>query len=206
MKAGIDKDKHWYVVRTTVKGEERAFENILKAGYAVYFPRRRVEVQHRRTKTFVVKEQPLMPRYLFVGQRAVNPDFYTLRNCDGVEGILGVDGRPLRVSGNDVEAIYIAEIGMDFDDTKAARIHRREEAVSIRENIARQFPAGQGVVVSDKSNPFAAFGGVVEEVTRTGRIVALMEIFGRMTPVEFKVGQISSVGPNRFLTFQSWET
>ncbi|MGO4449073.1 transcription termination/antitermination protein NusG [Phyllobacterium sp. TAF24] len=194
MLAFIDKDKHWYVVRTNVKAEDKAFENIGKAGYDVYYPRRKVEVQHRRTRTLVVKEQPLMPRYLFVGQPRTNPDFYRLRNCDGVECILGAEGRPLRVSGDDVEAIYIAEIEMDFDDTKVARIHRREEAVSIRENIARRFPAGQGVIVTDKSNPFAAFGGVVEQVTKTGRIVALMELFGRMTPVEFDLKVLSVVG------------
>lgn len=196
MKAGIDKDKHWYVVRTTVKGEGKAFDSIRKAGYDVYFPRRRVEVQHRRTKTYVVKEQPLMPRYLFVGQPKVNPDFYHLRNCDGVEGVLGVDGRPIRVSEKSVEDIYLAEIEMDFDDTRAARIHRKEELASVKENTARQFPAGQSVLVVDLSNPFSEREGVVVEVTRTGNIRTLLELFGRMTPVEFREFQLSAVARN----------
>jgi len=190
MLAFIDKDKHWFVVRTTVKGEKRAFENILKAGYAVYFPRRRVEVQHRRTKCFVVKEQPLMPRYLFVGLPKMNMDFYKLCNCDGVEGILGADGRPLRVSGGDVEAIYIAEIGMDFDDTRAARIHRQEEAASEKENTARRFLSGRRVIVDEPRNPFVEFSGIVEEVTKAGRVIALIELFGRMIPVEFDAEQL----------------
>ncbi|MCO4316324.1 hypothetical protein M8997_003940 [Phyllobacterium sp. 21LDTY02-6] len=192
MKAGIDKDKHWYVVRTTVKGEVKAFESIRKAGYDVYFPRRRVEVQHRRTKTYVVKEQPLMPRYLFVGQPRVNPDFYRLRNCDCVEGVLGVDGRPIRVSEKSVEEIYIAEIEMDFDDTRAARIHRKEELASAKENAARQFPSGQSVFVVDPANPFSKHAGVVQEVTRAGKVRALIQLFGRMTPVEFEAKQLSS--------------
>lgn len=185
MKSGIDKDKHWYVVRTTVKGEEKAFENIRKAGYDVYFPRRRVEVQHRRTKAYVVKEQPLMPRYLFVAQPKVNPDFYHLRNCDGVEGVLGVDGRPIRVSEKSVEDIYIAEIEMDFDDTRAARIYRKEELASVKENTALQFPTGQSVFVVDPANPFSEHEGVVQEVTKAGKIKALLVLFGRMTSVEF---------------------
>ena len=191
MKAGIDKDKHWYVVRTTVRSEEKAFENIRKAGYDVYFPRRRVEVQHRRTKTYVVKEQPLMPRYLFVGQPNINPDFYRLRNCDGVEGILGVDGRPIRVSLKSVEDIYIAEIDMDFDDTRAARIHRKEELASVKENTARRFQVGKGIFVTDAGSPFVSLVGTVDEVTKAGRIIALVNLFGRMTPVEFQPMQLS---------------
>jgi transcription antitermination factor NusG len=186
MKSGIDKDKHWYVVRTTVKGEDKAFYNIRKAGYDTYYPRRRVEVQHRRTKVYVVKEEALMPRYLFVG----NPDFYQVRNCDGVEGILGVDGRPIRISGKSVQDIYVAEIDMDFDDTRAARIHRKEELATEKENTARQFPSGQSVIVVDIGNPFTQHCGIVEEVTKAGKVKALMQLFGRMTPVEFDARQL----------------
>ncbi|MBZ9653527.1 transcription termination/antitermination protein NusG [Phyllobacterium lublinensis] len=192
MKAAIDTSKHWYVVRTTVKGEEKAFENIRKAGYDVYLPRRRMEVQHRRTKAYVVKDQPLMPRYLFVGQPRINPDFYRLRKCDGVEGVLGVNGRPIRVSEYSVEDIYIAEIQMDFDDTRAARIHRKEELASVKENTARQFPPGQSIFVIDPANPFSEHAGVVQEVTNAGKIRALMLIFGRMTPIEFDAKHLSS--------------
>jgi transcriptional antiterminator NusG len=46
MKAAIDKDRHWYVVRTNVKAEDKASANIRKAGYDVYYPRRRVEVKN----------------------------------------------------------------------------------------------------------------------------------------------------------------
>ncbi|EJN04259.1 transcription termination/antitermination NusG family protein [Phyllobacterium sp. YR531] len=191
MKAGIDKDKHWYVVRTIVKGEGKAFEHIRKAGYDVYFPRRRVEVQHRRTKAYFVKEQPLMPRYLFVGQPKVNPDFYRLRNCDGVEGILGVNGQPTRVSEKSVENIYLSEIEMDFDDTRAARIHRKEETVSVKQNTRRQFPVGMSVFVTGEGSPFASFGGVVDEVTQSGKVRTLLELFGRMTSVEFDPQQLT---------------
>lgn len=191
MLAFIDKEKHWFVVRTTVKGEEKAFENIRKAGYDTYYPRRRIEVQHRRTKTYVVKEEALMPRYLFVGQPKLNPDFYRLRNCDGVEGVLGVDGRPIRISHKSVNDIYLAEIEMDFDDTRAARIHRKEELESAKDNTKREFPAGRSVFVTDQGSPFATFGGVVEEVTKSGKVIALMELFGRMTAVQFDGKQLT---------------
>jgi transcription antitermination factor NusG len=54
-----------------------------------------------------------------------------------------------------------------------------------------QFPKGEGILVSDSMNPFARFGGVVHEVTKSGRVLALIELFGRMTPVEFEPRQLT---------------
>lgn len=191
MKAAIDKDKQWYVVRTNVKCEEKASNNIRKAGYEVYYPRRRVEVKNRRTHTYTTRESPLMPRYLFVGLPQTDRNFFKVRSCDGVECILGVDGRPARISADHVEAIYLAEVDMRFDDTRAARIHRRQEAKSKKVTTEMQFPKGESILVTDTINPFAMFGGVVQEVTKSGRVIALVELFGRMTPIEFEARQLT---------------
>jgi transcription antitermination factor NusG len=190
MKAGIDKDKHWYVVRTNVKSEEKAFANIRKAGFDTYYPRRRVEVKNMRTHTYKTNEQALMPRYLFVGFKPSGLNFYKVNCADGVESILGVNGRPIRISEDHVEAIYLAEIEMAFDDTRAARIHRQEESISAKETTKRRFPAGSAVCVGEGS-PFANLGGIVEDVTKTGKVIALIELFGRMTAVEFDAKQLS---------------
>jgi transcriptional antiterminator NusG len=192
MKAAIDKDKHWYVVRTNPKCEEKASTNIRKAGYEVYYPRRRVEVKNRRTHTYTTRETPLMPRYVFVGLPQADRNFFKVRGCAGVECILGVDGRPARISADHVKAIYLAEVDMQFDDTRAARIHRKEEAATARENTARHFTIGKDVIVTDAGNPFATFSGIVDEITKSGRVIALIELFGRMTPAEFDAAQLSA--------------
>ncbi|MGN7770155.1 hypothetical protein [Phyllobacterium sp. 22552] len=49
------------------------------------------------------------------------------------------------------------------------------------------------MLVTEKGNPFATFGGVVEEVTKSGKVIALIELFGRMTAVEFCSKQLSPV-------------
>ncbi|ATU91430.1 transcription termination/antitermination protein NusG [Phyllobacterium zundukense] len=191
MKAAIDKHNHWYVVRTNVKCEEKASENIRKAGYDVFYPRRRVEVKNRRTHIYTTRESALMPRYLFVGLPPADRNFFKVRNGDGVECILGVGGRPARISADHVEAIYLAEVEMQFDDTRAARIHRKKEARSKKATTETQFPKGRGILVTDNMNPLARFGGVVQEITKSGRVIALVELFGRMTPVEFEARQLS---------------
>lgn len=132
-----------------------------------------------------------MPRYLFVAFRPMDANFYRVGSCDGVECILSLDGHPVRVSGESVETIFLAETDMAFDDTRAARIHRREEAATAKENTARRFPVGKDIFVTDEGNPFASLNGIVNEITKAGRIIALIELFGRMTPVEFDHRQLS---------------
>jgi transcription termination/antitermination protein NusG len=191
MKAAIDNDKHWFVVRTNVKAEVKASESIRTAGYDVYYPRSRVEVKNKRTHTYTTRENPLMPRYLFVGLPQTDRNFFKVRLCEGVECILGVDGRPARISADHVEAIYLAEVDLQFDDTRAARVHRKEEARSRKAKTESEFSPGRSIFVTERGNPFAMFGGVVDEVTNAGRVIALIDIFGRMTPVEFEPRQLT---------------
>jgi hypothetical protein len=44
-----------------------------------------------------------------------------------------------------VEAIYLAEVDMQFDDTRAARIHRKEEAKSKQATIELRFQGGKAI-------------------------------------------------------------
>lgn len=192
MKAHLSGDKNWYVVRTNIKCEEKAARNLRLAGYEHYLPVMRYEVKHQRTNTRIVKEKPLMLRYLFVAQPKGNADWFTLRACEGVECVLGVQGQPIPVPFKAVEKIFLAETDMVFDDTKEARIHRREEARTKKATAAMKYRPGADVWVTDERNPFATFGGIVEEVTSSGKVRVLMDIFGRLTPADFDVDQIST--------------
>ncbi|SDO95499.1 hypothetical protein [Phyllobacterium sp. OV277] len=64
---------------------------------------------------------------------------------------------PVRVSADSVETIFLAEFDMAFDDTRAARIHRKEEEANEKSNLAKRFPVGLDVFVTDSGNPFASF-------------------------------------------------
>lgn len=176
-----------------MKGEEKAFENIRKAGFDTYLPRQRLEIKNHKTHTYALREIPLMPRYLFVAFPPRNQEFYAVNKCDCVVSILSIDGCPVRISPMSVETIFLAEADLAFDDTRAARIRRKEEVVSAKENTVRQFPAGQSVFVIDPANPFLQHGGIVQGITATGKVKALLEIFGRLTPVEFEAQQLSPV-------------
>lgn len=190
MKASIDTTKAWYVVRTNIKSEAKAADNLRKAGFDCYLPRQRVEMKNKRTNTFREIERPLMLRYLFVGLPRDNLAFGFVRACEGVERILGdQENHPIPVRAGMVEAIFLAEMDMQFDDTRAARIHRDEEARTKKGNTARTFRAGRGVYVVE--GPFASRSGVVEEVTSRGTVKALVAIFNQWVAVEFEPEQLS---------------
>jgi transcription antitermination factor NusG len=182
MKPYLSADKFWYVIRTNIKGEDKAMRNLSMAGYEVYYPRKRIEIKHKRTNVYSVKEQPLMMRYLFVAQPERNADWYTLRACEGVEGVLGIDG-PMRVPFRVVSQIYDAEFDMQFDDTRAARIHRKEEAKTKKETTAMKFQPG--LLVHAGQGPFDHYGHV-QGVTNKGTVQVLFTMFGSMMTVEFQ--------------------
>jgi len=70
---------------------------------------------------------------------------------------------------------------MQFDDIRAACVHRKEEAKSKKATTETRFPKGEAIWVSNSTNPFATFGGTVQQVIKAWRIKALIEIFGRVT-------------------------
>jgi transcription termination/antitermination protein NusG len=80
---------------------------------------------------------------------------------------------------------------MKFDDTRSARIHCKEKARSKKAKTESVFSPGRSIFVTERGNPFATFGGVVDEVTNAGRVIALIDIFGRLTPVEFEPKQLT---------------
>ena len=185
----ISKHKDWYVIRTNIKCEEKAATNLRLAGYEAYLPRQRVEFIHKRTRTRVEKERPLMQRYLFVAQERNSPDWFRLRRCEGVERVLECGGSYVRVSADAVEALFLAERDMQFDDTKAARIYREEEARTKKATAKLKFSKGQSV--SMVRGPFVDITGVVEEVTSSGKIKVLLNALNSFVPLEVGFDDIS---------------
>lgn len=186
----VDPKKAWFVCRSNVRQEERAAESIRLAGFDVYLPRMKLETKDRRTKAFRETVKPLMTGYLFVGFTSFARHFEMVRKCDGVYDFVKVMGEPIPVPAASVIDIQCAEMDMRFDNTRAARIHRGEEMKSRKLNIRKQFQKGAAIVVTDEAHPFAHFQAVVDEVTSSGSVKALIDLFGRATSVEFQAGQL----------------
>jgi transcription antitermination factor NusG len=127
-----------------------------------------------------------MPGYLFVQMPYGPLDFWALRRCDGVKKVLGKynedhDIVPTAIPSRLVERLMAAQLNMEFDDTREAKKRRGERVVSIYQ---------PGVKISVTKGPFASFGAEIDMVRANGTIAALIEIFGRMTPVELTPDQV----------------
>lgn len=177
----------WFVVRTNPNCEAKAKASLNRSGFGVYVPVRLVERQHKRTKAWNTKTYMLMPGYLFVQQPHGQPDWWTLRRCDGVKGVLGAlnddnEIEPFPISGRMVELVMAAQLNLEFDDTRASKAKRGEDAKSAKDHTREKFAKGSRVTVMD--GPFASFLGRVEQVTTRGSIDVMVELFGRLTPIE----------------------
>lgn len=189
----VSLDKTWFVLRSAVRGEEKAVASIREArieGVSIYLPRMKLERKDRRTNVYREIVKPLMVGYLFVGFDPRKKHFGAVANCDYVYDFVKVRGEPIPVPAIEIAKIEEAEIDYRFDDTRKARIHRKEEAKTRKLTTEMKFPPGKEVFVTDASHPFVDFHAVVEEVTKTGNIRALVNLFGRATSVEFQAGQL----------------
>ncbi len=94
----------------------------------------------------------------------------------------GGDG-PKRIPGSVVLQISLDEMAGAFDETGATKKAHHAKLVE-------QFPQGKRVRVREGS--LSGFPGFVEAVTPKDRIRALVDVFGRMVPVEFDVDQLDA--------------
>lgn len=185
----------WFVVRSNIKSEDKAERNLQAAGFRTYAPWQKFERLNRRKRVWVQHEMRLTPRYLFVDAPMPIQDipWYVIRACEGVEGVLGVNGAPQRLSPAEVaalEAIMRAEQDHVFDETRAGKLHRREIGKTKRETTRMKFPVGTKIRISD--GPFTSFNGEVTNVNGRGHLSVLASIFGRLTPVELDVRQVEA--------------
>lgn len=171
---------------------ETAVEYALReAGFTPYLPRMRMETVHHRSHKLIVRAFPLFTGYMFVGTDPMRPRFRDMIDAKGVLRLLGSDGRPLSMSEDVIETFMRAEDDMVFDDTREARIRRKQEGRTQVDTIRMQFPVGSKATVT--YGPFAGFSGQVVDVLGKGLVRAMVEIFGRATPIEFPVNFLSRV-------------
>lgn len=113
----------WYIVQSNPGSDKKAAREMRRRGFGVHIPRAAIVRIHHRTKKPIMKRRPLMTGYMFL--RFKGPEsWYRLRQCQGVKGVLYVDGRPFRMAHDDVIAIIRAQRSMAYDDSDT-RITRR---------------------------------------------------------------------------------
>ena len=110
----------------------------------------------------------------------MNDDTWTIvRNTAGVTGFVGVDGKPSPLRRSEYNKIMHTGV--------------RGSTPSVPKRTATNLEVGQSVRVI--SGPLADFDGQISEVNpEANKVKVMVSIFGRDTPVELTIDQVSVIG------------
>lgn len=167
----------WYMLNTRVGRERRACDNLLGLDASRGTGATIFEV--------VVPSdgggggEPLFPGYVMARLADDEATFRLVLRTSEVTAFtgcfLGRGDKPVPLSRRDVRKM-LGGVGVPVTSKP-------------REGVA---PWSRGEVVEVRSGPFAGYSGVVESVNvGQGRLVALVEVFGRDTPLELEFGDVS---------------
>ena len=168
---------NWYVVHTY-----SGYENTVKATIEKYVENRNMhELIHEisiplETVTEITDSGPkdverkVFPGYVLVKMVMTDDTWHLVRNVRGVTGFVGeASNKPIPLTEEEVLAL-----GME------------------KHEIVVSYGVGDRVRIND--GPLESFTGVVEEIDpEKNRVVVVVSMFGRETPVEMQLDQVEVV-------------
>jgi transcriptional antiterminator NusG len=120
-----------------------------------------------------VVERKLYPGYIVVHMHINDDTWFAVRETSGVGDFTGAGGKPTPMLPHEVARI----------------IQTEEEETSEAPKLDIKFSAGDKVKV--KEGNFESFEGEVSSIDEaSGRVIVMINIFGRSTPVELEYWQI----------------
>ena len=170
----------WYVVHT-YSGHENKVKTNLEKQITAYNLHDKIEqvlvpteerVENKGSPRKLVQKK-IFKGYIFVKMDLNDETWYIVRNTAGVTGFIGDGSRPTPLSEHEVNFI-LKRMGLEAP------------------RLSVNFEEGEGVRVL--FGPFADYTGVIKEVDlNREKVVVLLSLFGRDTPVELEFDQIEKI-------------
>ena len=171
--------RDWYVVHTYSGFENKVAEairqrakifNLQDSFGRVIVPTEKVR-EIRKSKK-IETEQKFFPGYLLVEMELTDDTWHLVRSTPKVTGFVGSGTRPSPLPREEVDAIlHQMEIGAEKPKPKSV------------------FQKGDKVRVIE--GPFVNFNGAIEDMSpERGKLKVMVQIFGRLTPVELEYYQV----------------
>ena len=191
---GIVYEKKWYIIHTYSGYEkkvaadlEKRIEslNLTDRVFRILVPEEEV-LEEKRGKMVKVPRK-LFPSYVMIemlsvreenelglGYRVDSDAWYVIRNTNGVTGFVGVGSDPIPLSDEEASDL-LAKIGVEASENEN------------RFNI--DLKIGERVVV--KKDSFYDQTGEISDIDyEHGRVTVMLEVFGRLTPVELEYNEV----------------
>lgn len=125
------------------------------------------------------KESKVFPSYVLVRMEIDDNSWSVVRNTPGVTGFVGLDGKPTPLRRSEFDKIM-------------RRTGAQRGTAQVSRRTATDLEVGQSVKVL--SGPLADFDGQISEVMAdAGKVKVMLMIFGRETPVELTLDQVTAI-------------
>ena len=188
----------WYVVHTYSGMEKRVKANLenritsLNAEdyiFEIVVPTEEVaEIKNGQRK---LVKRTVLPGYVLVRMDLTDESWSAVRHTPSVTGFVGNSHQPVPLSLAEVEQMLAPAVEAEVAQQAADAPEQQQTASSPKVEFA-DFATGDSVMVVD--GPFATLHATITEINLDAqRVKALVEIFGRETPVELSFTQIQKV-------------
>lgn len=174
----------WFVAYTDPRREGDVARELRRRQMATFYPA--MTVTRTKAKRRVTVLAPLLPRYLFVGL-ASGQSLYGMRQTPGLEGMVRVGGKPATVPACVITGLRTAQAQGVYDFSDATQAERD---AAKRAEAAKAFGAGRKVRIL--AGPFASFTGIVEGLLPDERIMVVVNLFGRSSPVPMMLADVEA--------------
>ena len=134
----------------------------------------------------------VLPGYVLVRMDLTDESWSAVRHTPSVTGFVGHSHQPVPLSMSEVEDM-LAPAVVHAAEAEAAASGEKGASTTPRKPVeVADFDVSDSVMVVD--GPFATLHATITEINaESQRVKALVEIFGRETPVELSFGQIQKV-------------
>jgi transcriptional antiterminator NusG len=175
------KPKKWYVVKAIAGKEKKAKEyienEVAHSGFEKYVSKVLIpteKVFSVRNGKRVSKDRTLFPGYVLIEATLEGEVMHAIRNVPNVIGFLTQkDGTPVPLQEDEVKRI----------------LGQVDEMIDSEEELMEPFILGETVKIID--GPFNSFSGVIDEINlEKKKLMVIVKIFGRRTPVELSFVQV----------------
>lgn len=173
--------KRWYVVKAIAGKEKKAKEyienEVAHSGFEQYVSQVLIpteKVFSVRNGKRVSKDRTLFPGYVLIEAALEGEVMHAIRNVPNVIGFLTQkDGTPVPLQEDEVKRI----------------LGQVDELIDSEEELMEPFILGETVKIID--GPFNSFSGVIDEINlEKKKLMVIVKIFGRRTPVELSFVQV----------------
>jgi transcriptional antiterminator NusG len=194
----------WFVVHTYSGMENRVKANLENRItslnmedyiHEVIVPTEEVaEIKNGQRK---VRTKPKLPGYVLVRMDLTDESWSAVRHTPSVTGFVGHSHEPVPMSLDEVENMLAPAVVAEAEAAAAASAEASGSGAPARAAsrgpvVVADFDVNDSVMVVD--GPFATLHATITEINaESQRVKALVEIFGRETPVELSFNQIQRV-------------